>query len=66
MAHVSMKRFFQTITRMLKSPSFCVSYYGDRGGLKSSDGHTSYGKGERKWARKNAFHQPKGSGRKME
>lgn len=35
-------------------------------GLKSSDGHISYGKGERKWARKNAFHQPKGSSRKME
>lgn len=35
-------------------------------GVKSSDGHISYGKGERKWARKNAFHQPKGSSRKME
>lgn len=38
----------------------------ERGGLKTSDGHISYEKGERKWTRKNAFHQPKGSNRKME
>lgn len=36
------------------------------GWIKSSDGHISYGKSERKWAKKNAFHQPKGSNRKME
>lgn len=64
MAQMSTKLLFKPLHIYAKLTFLVCQILLSGGGLRSSDGHIGYGKGERKWAKKNAFHQPRSSSRK--